>query len=453
MNNNLSKSRVLLINVGDPRPQRIYREYPLGLGYIGTILSSHSASVVIYDLCLEKLSLQEIIKDFQPTIIGLSFLSTSWPFTKGFVMKLRKQFNGWIITGGIHSSLFPHEVLQSGVDVVLIGEGETNVVNLVECLQDDKLESLASVPDVAYMQDNKMIINKNNTAVFDLNTVPFINRDLYHDLNLYSHHSILTSRGCPYSCKFCCNWGVGVKKCRSRSPINVVEELKYLKEKYGANTVYFADDLFFFNESQRIEFCDLVLANGLDIEWVAQLRADNLSEKLLRVMKKSGCVKLCFGIESGSQEILNSIGKRIKLEQIRNTFKLLNDIGIKSKTWWILGLPGNYEQQLESLKLMKELKPNEISIHTLIPLPGSEYWDRSDKYGIHIQDRKDLSSLYYHSLPTNISFSYLTAHDIRKLFIQFITELKDTGYKTTDECTETDDYILSTPFEEKGFKI
>jgi len=348
MINDLSKSRILLVNVGDIRSKRIYREYPLGLGYIGTILSNHSASVVIYDFSLEKVSIEEILHNFQPSIIGLSFLSTSWPIARDLIGKLRSQFNGWIIAGGIHSTLFPEEVLNTGVDVVLLGEGETSIVKLVKTLQNGLKEKLAAVPGMAFLHNKEVVITENNPPIMNLDIIPFIDRDLFHDLTLYSHHSMIISRGCPYSCKFCCNWGVGVKKCRSRSPKNVVEEITYLIERYQAKTIYFADDLFFFNNSQRMEFCDLILSNEIKFKWVVQLRADSVSEQLLRLMKKAGCIKLCFGIESGCQEILDNIGKHISIEQIRQTFNLIKNVGIKTKTWWILGLPGNYEQQLES---------------------------------------------------------------------------------------------------------
>jgi anaerobic magnesium-protoporphyrin IX monomethyl ester cyclase len=444
------------VNASHYRPKRIYSEYPLGLGYVGTALLNAGAQVRVLDLALDATPLSEAISTFKPTTIGFSFLSTSWPSARQEVEKIRDSYDGYIIAGGIHATLFPDQVLQAGFDVVVCGESESTVVDLVKRLgaapySKDGAGNL-DVPGVAFLHSGILRRNPDARPVTDLDSLPFIDRDIYN-LSLYSHHSIMTSRGCPYACKFCCNWGAGPAKCRSRSPANVLGEIRYLVTKYKAHLIYFADDLFFFSAAQRLAFCQTVCESNLDIEWVTQLRVDSVDRELLSAMKSAGCIKVCFGVEAGDQTILDAIGKRVAVEQIRSAITGAHRAGLKTKTWWILGLPGSLSQQMASLDLMLELMPNEISIHSLAPLPGSEYWLHPDKYGIHILDREDYGSLYYHSLPTNLRLDYLSPDDLRRLFDLFIQKLKQAGYRTTDEAPADYEYLLSTPFEEHGFQI
>jgi radical SAM superfamily enzyme YgiQ (UPF0313 family) len=417
------------------------------------MLAQAGAEVKIADLALDNTPITSIVQDFEPTMIGFSFLSTSWPTVAQHVTDIRAVFDGYLIAGGIHATLFPQQVLDSGFDVVVCGEGEQVVANVMSILwKRGKSTELAALPGVALLQEDTFICNPNTTSVMCLDTLPFINRELY-DLSLYHHHSIMTSRGCPYSCKFCCNWGVGVRKCRSRSPANVVQEVKHLVDQYGADLIYFADDLFFFSDKKRSEFCELLLESRIEVDWVVQLRADSVNQDMLNQMKRAGCVKVCYGIESGDQAVLDAVGKRITVEQIRHAINESHKSGLHTKTWWVLGLPGSFEQQLASLDLMLELMPNEISIHSLVPLPGSEYWQHAERYGLHILDRDAFGDLYYHSIPDNIRMEYLTHDELRYLFEYFIQQLKQAGYRTTDEAGECDKLLLSTPYESQGFSV
>jgi radical SAM superfamily enzyme YgiQ (UPF0313 family) len=451
MTQSLADCRVLLVNASHYRPKRIYSEYPLGLGYVGTVLLNAGAQVKVLDLALDATPMREAISTFKPTVIGFSFLSTSWPSARQEVKNIRDFYDGSIMAGGIHASLFPEEVLRAGFDVVMCGEGENTVVDLVRCLQAGA-KNLEAIPGIAFLRDGILHRNPEARPVTDLDSLPLINRDIYN-LSLYHHHSIMTSRGCPYACKFCCNWGAGTHQCRSRSVANVLDEIKQLVTQYRARLIYFADDLFFFSAFQRKAFCEAVYESKLDIEWVVQLRVDSVDRELLAAMKKAGCVKVCFGVEAGDQAILDSIGKRVTVGQIRSAITEAHRAGLKTKTWWILGLPGTFNQQMASLDLMLELMPNEISIHSLVPLPGSEYWLHPEEYGIHILDRGDYGNLYYHSLPTHLLLDYLSSDDLQRLFTLFIEKLKQAGYRTTDEATADDAYLLSTPFEESGFQI
>jgi radical SAM superfamily enzyme YgiQ (UPF0313 family) len=447
----LDDVRFLFVNCARYSPERVYREYPLGIGYLSSILAQNGIDVRILDLALQTDQLRQEILSFQPTIIGFSFLSPSWPFAKQCLSEIHEVFDGMLLAGGIHASLFPQETLQAGFDYVICGEAEKVILPLVVSIVNDE-KGIEDVPNLAFMRHGKLVQTAPTSPVYDLDVLPMIDRSLF-DLSLYNHHSLMTSRGCPYSCKFCCNWGGGVSKCRSRSPQNVVNEISYLVRTFDARLLYFADDLFFFNNSQRREFCRQILEARLDIEWVTQLRVDSADVETLRMMKLAGCKKVCFGIESGDQRTLDLIGKHASIERVRTVLREAHSLGLETKTWWILGLPGNRNQQLASLDLMLELMPNEISIHPLIPLPGSEFWTNSEIYGIQVQDRNNYDDLSYHTMPKNVTFSYIDRDGLAALFEHFTSRLRAAGYATTDEADHQSRYLLSTPFQAKGFSI
>lgn len=451
MNLSLPDCRILLINVSEPRGERVYREYPLGLGFIGTVLHEAAASVEILDLALDPRSLATVLATFRPTMVGCSFLSTSWPLAQRVLTELHTLFAGPIIAGGIHTTLFPEEVLRAGFTAVICGEGDRTIVALAQALHTG-IPTLNRIPGVAFLDAGQLAYGPPATPVLDLDALPWVNRDLYA-LSHYHHHSVMTSRGCPYHCKFCCNWGVGVKQCRSRSPANVVAELGMLVQRYQARVIYFADDLLFFTKQRRLEFCHLLEAAQLDIEWVAQLRVDSVDRTLLAAMRRAGCTKICFGVEAGSQAILARSGKHTTVAQIRHAIQSAHAVGMRTKTWWILGLPGTYAEQMESLTLLTDLMPNEVSLHALIPLPGSTYWNQSASHGLHILDRNDFASLAYHAVPLNVQMDYLSREELLDLFSHFRTVLRGIGYQTTDEATEQSRLVLATPFEQRGFRI
>jgi len=448
-----NETRILLINVSNNLGGRIYREYPLGIGILATIIQKAGYDVKIFDMALDYTKVTDVISDYNPNIIGLSFLSTSAYTAYNTLQLLKKQYSAFFIAGGIHPTLYYEEALHNGFDAVVVGEGENTILPLIERINKQNnyySVDFSGIKGVAYKQENNVIYEKSNQKV-ELNDLPIINRDIY-DLKYYTTHSIISSRGCLYRCRFCCRALVG--NCvQMRSPEKIIEEIEFLSAKYGNITLYWADDMFFFNHSDRMRFCNLLIQKGINIDYIIQLRVDNINDELVQALKLSGCKKIALGAESGSNEILETIKKDITREDIVNAITCIRKQQLKVKTWWIVGLPGNYLQQLESLEIIKSTMPNEVAIHTFVPLPGSEFWNNSKKYGIHLPNSLKEISLGYYLHPDNTHFDYLSSEDCRTIINTYERELLEYGYVPTDNAQGNEDYVFTTPNQKNTFNV
>ena len=183
---------------------------------------------------------------------------------------------------------------------------------------------------------------------------------------------IVSSRGCQFSCRFCSK-GVFGNEIRFRSPAKVIEEMKLLYDKYKVEKVYFEDDLFTLNRKRVVDFCDAMEQELPGKKWGAMARVETVDFEMLSRMKRAGCTELAFGVESGSQKILDFLGKGITVEQIRKTFKQVNEVGIEGGMFLIVGIPGETQEDIDmTKKLIAESEPKWINVWFLTPLPGTE---------------------------------------------------------------------------------
>jgi radical SAM superfamily enzyme YgiQ (UPF0313 family) len=451
--------KVLFIHISKNWQGRVYPEYPLGVGLIATLSKQAGYDVHLHDMAVDDTPVEYVIEQQKPDAIALSFLSTSATMAHKTISHIKTFYDGIIISGGIHTSIFPQHVLRMGADVAVVGEGEPVIINLLDSIS--KLTS-TSIPK-NYLHDIQNIYYKNSqgniektfstTDSVDVNKLPPVDRDIF-DLKKYPHHSIITSRGCPYRCKFCCAWGPGGRQGRMASPKRILDELEMLVNQYGPMTMYWADDMFFFNQAKRLEFCRLMKERQLPIKWIAQLRADNLTPELVSALKEAGCEKVCLGAESGSNVILKSVDKGLTRKNIENGIKCAISGGLRVKTWWIIGLPGGtYNEQLESIDLIAETRPHEVAVHTFVPLPGTDYWENAQKYGINLPSVDNLENLYYYGSPDDIKLDYLSADNMKSLISTYDSELQKLGYTPTDQAKNDTKYIYTSPSLKKTFEV
>lgn len=451
--------KILFINVSKNWQGRVYPEYPIGLGILATMANKSGHDIRILDMAVDDSLIKDVIKGFKPEITCISFLSTSASTAYNVIIELKKMQCGYLLSGGIHTSIFPEEMIMRGADFSLTGEGEINFLPLVDFLSELKgggiaKDDLGHIPNIFFLDENKEIhaTEKTNLSV-DLTTSNCIDRDLFK-LDLYPHHTIMTSRGCPYKCKFCCSWGPGGKKGRMASPERIMQELEMLVEKYGKITVYWADDMFFFNKRDRIRFCNMIIAKRLPVKWIAQLRADSLDEELVKVLVKAGCEKICIGAESGSDRVLDAINKKTKIADIKNAIHIAKLAGIRIKTWWITGLPGStLEEEYSAMQAIEESMPNEVAIHTFVPLPGTEYWNKADEFGIQLPSMDELEKLYYYGKPGDIKLDYISKEDMTDVLMYYNQRLEELGYIPTDKATVDSEYVYTSPLQDKTFAI
>ena len=451
--------KILLVNISQNWNGRVYLEYPLGLGIIGTILKQHNHDIKIHDMNVNQDNIKSVVKLFEPDIVGLSFLSTS-AYTAFEIIKELKEIKKFhLIAGGIHSSLYYEEVLKEGVDVVMIGEAECAIVELVKVLSETNYNDyhdknrFKNIKNIAFKIDESSIYVSNiNESLQNLDELPFVERNLY-ELNKYSHHSIISSRGCVHRCRFCSSQDILGKRPRVFSINRIIDEIEFLQSKYEYDKLYWADDMFFYTQKERIIFCNELIKRNINVDYVIQLRADNINEELISALKATGCSKIAIGAESGSDKILKTIKKGITAKQIETAIKHVKTADIRIKTWWIIGLPGEYKEQLKSIELIKKTMPNEIAIHTFIPLPGSYFWKNHKDFGIKLPDNLEQLEKTYYSIPDYSAFSYLSHNQIIELVNYYEAELKNLNYISTDIATINSEYIYTTPNQKSTFKI
>lgn len=397
---------ILLIHPRCKTEEISHRQIPLGLCYIASYIRNDN-NIIIFDEPIEKRNLSHVIRQFKPDIIGITFTTQSAYRAYQLVKKYHK--NALCIAGGIHATFRPKEALINGFDLVVMGEGELTFKEIIDSIK--KKKSMNCISGIAYLKNKKMIINKSRKYISNLDSIPFPSWDLVN-MQKYEHGAIITSRGCPYDCAYCASKKYCNKIFRHRSVKNVFEELKILVENYNQKLIHFCDDTFTIKHRFVKEFCKLIIKNKIKFEWSILSRVDTINNdfQMLKLLKKAGCKLIIYGIEAGSETILNKINKNIKINQIKNSLNLTRKAGINIKTTWIVGLPGNYKEQEKSIELMKSLKPNQITIHLCVPYPGTDLFENHNKYGISINEKINVKDWY------NFNPSYYEGKDLTKFF-------------------------------------
>jgi anaerobic magnesium-protoporphyrin IX monomethyl ester cyclase len=449
--------RILFVAPRSHNPKQMYREYPLGVGFLGTILKQHGHEVRVFDQNVEGLEddgLWQLVNEFQPEIAGFTVITPNYPVARQQIRKLKGlQPEAWILAGGIHATLFPDDLIADGADVVVMGEGEPVILDLVARLSEGR--DLSGLPGLLYRaRTGEVIRTAGHSQTTSLDDLPIVDRSLYN-LPKYTHHSMLASRGCPHHCAFCCNYtgtvrndGVGI-----RQHLRVIAEMEHLRDAYGAREIFFADDIFLLRKHDILEFCKANAERQVGVKWIGQMRADRVDAAVAEAMRAAQCQRIYFGVESGSDRILRAAQKGMTTAQIRKGIRAAADAGLRVKTGWIYGLPGSLEEQYESIPFMLDLRPHEISIHQLIPFPGTIYYTDPSRFGIRIANPKDFESFCYGGLDGDIQFDYLSHSQLRQLLEDTASALEAAGYVSSDKAGPGAEYIYTTPLSRNSMNV
>ncbi len=448
--------KILFVVPRSLNPKQMYKEYPLGVGFIGTVLQERGYEVAIFDQNAEGLDeslLWDRVSSFQPDVVGFSIITPNYPVARLQIAEMKRRYPEMVvIAGGIHVNLFPEDVLLDGADVAVLGEGEYTVCRLLEALNAG--HSLVAIQGVAFVENGSIRMNPKDPRPLNMDELPIIDRNLYR-LELYNHHSMVASRGCPYDCAFCCNYTgtVLVKGVAVSGHERVIREMAILERDFGAKEIFFADDIFFLKKKSIITFCEEYAASGLGASWIGQLRADSMDVAVAEAMASANCRRIYFGIESGSDDILTRASKRTNVEKMLSGVQCASNAGIRVKTGWIYGLPGSMVEQRKSIDLMLRMRPHEISIHQLIPFPGTAYYSRPQDFGIRIKNPKDFESFCYGGIGDNISFEYMSSSEMIALLEETANALEREGYVSSDIATPENEFVYSSPLHQKSMNV
>lgn len=376
---------------------------PLNLMYIATILKNEGHSVKLLDALAEKKrpnDIKGIASNFDIVIIASS--NTTFLYDV-HVIKILKEINPNLICifCGPHTTVYPKKALEKKeIDYGVHGEYEWTIKELVNKLS--KHEDIRDVLGISYRKGKQTIVTQNRPFIENLDELPIPDRrmirpDLYFNplAKRKAFTTALTSRGCIGRCIFCTSPAFYGKKYRLRSAENVLKELEYLV-KLGYKDILFRDEIFTAHRKRLEDICHGIIDRKLNIVWASNARIGTLNEDLLRLMKRAGCYCIWFGVESGSQQILDNIKKDIKVEMIEHTFKMARKVGIETHAHLMFGNPGETKETLrQSIDFLKKIKADTMDIGILTPFPGTELFDSiSEKANLGDGTQLDIDNVH-----------------------------------------------------------
>jgi len=375
---------------------------PLGLLYIGSALESQGHEVELLDLRFEgnKDNLKNLVQSADA--VGISVLTDYCNSAKNIAELVKeKDPDIPVIIGGPHcifsqkSSLLdiPH------ADIGVIGEGELTVLDIAKFLEGNK--KLADINGICYKEDNAIKFSKPSEAIKDLDSINFPARHLVdkYDYGATSKlfpfkrnfTSMITTRGCPFKCRFCAHYGNVIEgwSYRARSAENVIEEMKVVSEKY--NSVIIVDDNFLADKKRSLKIMDSLIEMGTEIDLIiGGARVDSADKELYQKMKKANVKFMEFGIESGNQDVLDFYNKHITLDKIRSSVNLANKMGFITMGSFIFGSPiENIKHIRETVKFACSLPLDIAHFRPLFYQRGSQLWFEAVKTG-KIQESESL---------------------------------------------------------------
>lgn len=353
---------------------------PLGLISIGTNLKEHGYEVKICDLSVSHVKIEKVFDEFSPDIIGVSLSSVKHLDGAINVSKKLRKRGVPIVWGGTFCDMADTDILLSckSVDCISFREGEATWLDIVQSLENGK--GFENIKGIAYRdKDGKTVVNPEREYI-DLTSLPMLDYSLV-DVKAYSQYLygcknlmyVYLSKGCPAKCTFCANQITHKCTYRRRSLEHFMKETEVLVNEYGVDGLYFGDEVCFLTKDQVYEVCDAFEKSGLKFKWGFQTRIGLLSEAEFQRCYDCGCRWVDFGIESGNKEQLKMMKKAIPYDQIVPTFEICDRIGLISLANFIVGLPGETEEQLkDTIRLANQIKATQCSFLQFCVSPKTE---------------------------------------------------------------------------------
>lgn len=372
---------------------------PLGLMYMAAYLREYRIDSAILDLRLEPMSLDgftRFLQEEKPRVVGIHTLTEMY----GNCLAIARAVKEWdpsaiVIMGGAHVTFIDKEPVETGlVDIVVRGEGEETMLELARLLLDRDNSTNVNLGDVRGItyrdgtNEKTICRNEPRIPISDLDALPLPARDMI-DLDKYFRAGLMiSSRGCPYRCVFCSVPAMTEGKYRHRAVDAVVDEMFYLSKDLGFPMVSMVDDTVSAYPGRLEKICRALIEKKFDAEWTCQLRINEVSPELLKLMKDSGCTHLQFGIESGDDKVLKAVRKGITLERMEQAMKWTHEMGINIKCSAMIGhhadTPESISNTIDLLAKFKDQYNARASIGINTPLPGTYIYNHAEELGIKI---------------------------------------------------------------------
>jgi radical SAM superfamily enzyme YgiQ (UPF0313 family) len=379
----------------------------LSIGYLASYARSRGHDVTVADMyAWPWKKVEDFISSAHPDVVAIACSHTDDRGSAYAVARFVKRLGSRIkvVFGGHHASAMAAQIVRHlPVDAVVVGEGEETFEELIRVWREGG--GLRSVSGLVFMDGDEVVETPRRSPIENLDSLPFPlrgeihgNRTLatgtyppalltlkYKGASVGSRifASIITSRGCPFKCRFCSATGFWGARWRMRSPRNVVDEIEELVRCHGVQHIEIADDIFTLQPERTIEICREIVGRGLEITWDAMTRVDSVSEDLASWMRKSGCVWTSFGIETGSDSVMRNLNKNIDNERVLKAFDIFRRQGIATVALMMVGNPGETGTSIgETKKLLRRIRPQVIIAAKTTVMPATELYEKAKAAGL-----------------------------------------------------------------------
>jgi len=369
----------------DPHELQVMRPYPpLGILYISSYLKSKGFAVRVFDTTFSSIdSFQKYINTHQPPVVGI-YANMMTKRNVLHMIEFLKQQHIYIVLGGPDPPYYAEEYLKHGADIVVKGEGERTLEELLPHLAQHGLTQLDQIPGIAWHADNGTLIeNTPRVMIQDLSAHPWPDREAI-EIEAYmrvwkEHHghssvSTIHARGCPYTCTWCSHSVFG-NTHRRRTPADAADELLWIKERYNPDLIWYADDVLTINHRWWYAYADALDKRGVRMPFEGISRADRLDEKMVAKLAEMGCFRLWNGSESGSQKILNAMQRKVQVADVQAKTHLLQQYGIEAGMFIMLGYHEETIEDIEdTVEHLKICNPDVFLTTVAYPIKGTPYY-------------------------------------------------------------------------------
>jgi len=372
---------------------------PLGISLLGAQLLELGHEVQLLDDSIRELD--EVQAGMKwADIVGISSLTPNARRARELGLMAKNDFGRFVVMGGPHPTTNPEFFLEPGAcHICAQGEGDQTLPEIVEHWQSP--EKWEDILGITFMKDGEQFATPRRPLIKDLDSLPL---PAYHlwDMPEYMRLMVnpgvtaITSRGCPYACTFC-DAEMTPRQYRSMSIERTVDLAQHIIETYAPPQIIFMDDLFTIQRKRVIAICKEIIRRDLSFEWLCESRVDTMDYEMLRWMRKAGCVKIAYGLESGSVDMLVTMKKGVTPEKVRRGAKLNRELGMSFKLFLLYGFPNEtYKDHRLTEDIVRETRPNAITCGIMQPIPGTEVYEEVKEH--LLQDVAEIEFHYWHSV-------------------------------------------------------
>lgn len=374
----------------DEHEQEIMKPYPpLGLLYVSSHLKEKGFAVEMFDSTFRRLSdFAAYVEEQRPGLVGIYCNLMTKQNVLRMIELCRKAGTG-VILGGPEPASYAEQYLATGADVVVVGEGERTLEALIPALHAGKRADLTAIKGIVFRDgDGRVVRTPARPTIDDLSAQPWPDREAI-DLERYlqtwqTHHgvrstSLITARGCPYTCTWCSHTVFGYSH-RRRRPEEVADEVQWLVERYAPDQLWYADDVFTIAHRWFKRYAAALQERDLRVPFECISRADRLNEEIVDVLAEMGCFRLWIGSESGSQRVLDAMKRKADVEDVQEKTRLLQSRGIEVGMFIMFGYEGEEVADIEATaEHLKNASPDTFLTTVAYPIKGTPYYERVEE--------------------------------------------------------------------------